>query len=84
MAGATLKSTETKSKTQLGITIHQCMLQFKIKQALAYWEEFPEMSVKEVAYNLGFYDEYHFSRQFKKRSAYHPCNISSDSIYRTE
>lgn len=29
-------------------------------------ENFFEMSMKEIAYNLGFYDEYHFSRQFKK------------------
>ena len=41
-------------------------LDFKIKEAASYFEIFPEMSVKEASKNLGFYDEYHFSRQFKK------------------
>lgn len=66
MAGVSVKSAETKFKELFGISIHQYILQFKIEQAVSYLKGFPEMSIKEIAFNLGFYDEYHFSKQFKK------------------
>ncbi|MBO5454195.1 MAG: AraC family transcriptional regulator [Clostridia bacterium] len=61
-----VKTAETKFKEAFGITIHQYMLDFKITEAITYFKNFPEITVKEVAFNLGFYDEYHFSKQFKK------------------
>lgn len=61
-----VKTAETKFKTRFGQTIHQYMLDFKIREAISYFENFPEISIKETALNLGFYDEYHFSKQFKK------------------
>ncbi len=61
-----VKTAETKFKNLFGVTIHQYILKFKVEQAIAYFKNFPEMSIKEIAYNLGFYDEYHFSKQFKK------------------
>ena len=42
------------------------MLNFKIEEAIAYFNMYPDISIKQVAHNLGFYDEYHFSKQFKK------------------
>lgn len=60
-----VKTIETRFKNTFNATIHQYVLEFKIKEAMAYFENFPGISVKEVAYNLGFYDEYHFSKQFK-------------------
>ncbi len=64
--GVSVKTVETKFKASFGITVHQYLLQFKAEQAISYFKIFPEMQIKEVAYNLGFYDEYHFSKQFKK------------------
>jgi AraC family transcriptional regulator, transcriptional activator of pobA len=32
----------------------------------------PTMSVKEIAYSLGFFDEYHFSKAFKTRTGLCP------------
>ena len=61
-----IKTAENKFKEKFGTTIHSYALEFKINEAKNYFEMFPEISVKEVAFNLGFYDEYHFSRQFKK------------------
>ena len=31
------------------------------------------MTIKEIAYNLGFYDECHFSKQFKKFTGTSPA-----------
>ena len=66
MTNVSVKTAENKFKAAFGTTIHQYILSFKIKEAVSYFTLFPEMSVKEIASNLGFYDEYHFSKQFKK------------------
>ncbi len=66
MVKVSVKTAETKFKSLFGLTIHQYMLSFKIKEAGSYFDMFPDISIKETAYNLGFYDEYHFSKQFKK------------------
>ncbi|MBE6729703.1 MAG: helix-turn-helix transcriptional regulator [Ruminococcaceae bacterium] len=66
LVGVSAKTCENKFKAAFSITMHQYMLEFKIKEAISYFEMFPQMSIKETAYNLGFYDEYHFSKQFKK------------------
>ncbi len=66
MCRVSVKTAENKFKTMFGTTIHQYILNFKIEEAIAYFNKFEDMTIKEVAYNLGFYDEYHFSKQFKK------------------
>lgn len=66
LANVSLKTAENKFKKQFGTTIHNYVLNFKINEAALFFDAFPEISIKEVAYNLGFYDEYHFSKQFKK------------------
>lgn len=72
-----VKTAETKFKATFGKTIHQYILDFKINKAMYYFDEFKEMSVKEVAYNLGFYDEYHFSNQFSKHTGISPSKYKS-------
>lgn len=64
--GISVKTAENKFKALFGTTIHSYILSFKIEKAIQYIKNFPEMQIKEIALNLGFYDEYHFSKQFKK------------------
>ncbi|MBR2616866.1 MAG: helix-turn-helix domain-containing protein [Clostridia bacterium] len=61
-----LKTAENKFRKKFGTGIHAYTLQFKMQEALSYFDLFPEISIKEVSANLGFYDEYHFSKQFKR------------------
>lgn len=84
VVNASVKTVETKFKTAYGTTIHQYMLNYKIEQAISYFKIFPEMSVKNIAYNLGFYDEYHFSKQFKKITGYSPSSYKDNLMQITE
>ncbi len=61
-----VKTAENHFKEQFKTTIHQYILNFKISEAISFFNRFPNITVKETALNLGFYDEYHFSKQFKK------------------
>lgn len=74
MTGVSVKTAETKFKAVQGKTVHRYMLDFKIKEAISYFDIFPEITIKEIACNLGFYDEYHFSREFKKTVGTSPGN----------
>ena len=66
MVNVSTKTAENKFKAMYGLTIHQYILEFKIREAIAYFDLFPDISVKEVSHNLGFFDEYHFSKTFKR------------------
>lgn len=80
MFNVSVKTAETKFKNAYNTTIHQYMLNYKIEQAISYFKIFPEMPLKNTAYNLGFYDEYHFSKQFKKITGYSPSIYKNNHI----
>ncbi len=80
MTDVSVKTAENKFKELYNTTIHQYMLQFKIEQAISTFRTFPEMPIKNIAYNLGFYDEYHFSKQFKRITGISPNKFKA-SIY---
>lgn len=67
-----VRTAETSFKSCFGITIHRYMIEQKINQAKFCLEYYPDMKIIQIAMDLGFYDEYHFSRQFKKETGYSP------------
>ena len=78
MMNVSVKTAETKFKATFGKTIHQYILDFKIREAMSYFDRFEDISVKEVAYNLGFCDEYHFSKQFLKYAGMSPSKYKKE------
>lgn len=70
-----VKTAENAFKSAYRMTIHQFVLKVKIRQAQSYLTNFPEMKLSEVARNLGFYDEYHLSRQFKRSFGLSPSEF---------
>lgn len=51
---------------QVGLTAKEYARNIRIKQARFYLKQQPNLSLANVAYDLGFFDQAHFSKQFKQ------------------
>ncbi len=67
-----VRTAETTFKECFGMSIHQFQLIQKVERAKFYLEYYPQMKIIDISLSLGFYDEYHFSRQFKKSTGISP------------
>jgi AraC-like DNA-binding protein len=54
-------------KTVYGQTLYRFQRENKLQLSLNYLTNYPNMKFYDIAVNLGFYDEFHFSKVFKKR-----------------
>ena len=75
--GVGVRTAEASFKTCFGTTIHQYQLAMKIDHAKFCLEYYPEMKIIDLALSLGFYDEFHFSRQFKRAVGVSPTEYRS-------
>lgn len=66
------RTAETIFKKQYQTTIHEYILKHKLEEGKRYLTDFPNMKLHTLAEVLGFYDEYHFSRMFKKHFGISP------------
>jgi AraC-like DNA-binding protein len=64
--GCSVKSCEVAFKKTYGTTIHRHVLESRVQQAKFYLINFPDMKLAELSRLLGFYDEFHLSRHFKR------------------
>lgn len=58
-----------------GKSVHQYELGLKLDMACMYIRNDPGRLFKDVAANLGFYDEFHFSRAFKQKYGVSPMEF---------
>ena len=79
LVNVSTKTAETKFKKTYGQSIHKYMIEFKIFEAISFFNIFPEMTIKEISINLGFYDEYHFSNRFKQLIGISPQKYKTNS-----
>lgn len=64
-----------KFRKATGKSVHQYQIDLKLAMARMLIRDNPGRPFKEVACNLGFYDEFHFSRLFKRKYGFSPSGL---------
>ena len=78
-----IRTAETTFKDCFGMSIHQFHLKEKIERAKFCLEYYRDMKIIDISLSLGFYDEYHFSRQFKKITGLSPTEYRKNASRQT-
>ena len=71
------KTAEQAFKKCYGLTIHTFMITHKLEKAKFYLSNFPEMTLRQIAESLGFFDEYHLSKRFKAHFGISPSKFKN-------
>lgn len=50
-------------------------MNLKLEMAAAEIKNYPDVTFKEIAATYGFYDEFHFSRCFKRKYGFPPKEL---------
>lgn len=66
-------------KELYGTTVHRFLMQERLRNA-QMMIQYSDVSLKSIAYKVGFKSMPHFSRSFKKRYGYSPSALRSNSI----
>jgi AraC-like DNA-binding protein len=79
MLHVSVKSLTQRFKAAMKKTVHEYQVDLKLDMAFMLIQEDPQRPLKDLAQNMGFYDEFHFSRQFKRRFGYPPLALKKKS-----
>ncbi|GHV69484.1 hypothetical protein AGMMS49928_11960 [Spirochaetia bacterium] len=71
-AGLSRKSLTLRFRAETGLSVHQYQMNSKLDQIATSIRTNSWSSLKNLAYNFGFYDEYHLSSAFKKKFGISP------------
>lgn len=74
--GLSLRTMSSKFKKATGTSIHQYQLNQKLDMAYDALMQNPARSIKDIAISYGFYDEFHFSKLFKRKFNVSPSTVS--------
>lgn len=75
MVGVSSRTLSARFKKATGQTLHQYQIDLKLNRARLALETEPNRSFKELAAGLGFYDEFHFCKLFKKKYGLPPSKF---------
>lgn len=67
-----IRSLSSRFKAMTGTSIHQYQMTLKLNLAHEQLRLYPGRGLRDIALSLGFYDEFHFSRLFKRQFGYPP------------
>lgn len=73
------RSLTDRFKKITGKTIHQYQLDLKLEMAYMLIRDSPGRPFKDTARNLGFYDEFHFSKLFKRKYGFPPSVLQKET-----
>lgn len=69
------RTLRNKFAKQYNQTLYQYQLHTKLQKACLFLQDYPNMRLHEISLNLGFYDEFHFSKAFKKEFGLSPTKF---------
>ncbi len=70
--GVSVRTISGRFKERTGLSLHQYQLQLKLDMAYDLLPISPGRSLHDIALSLGFYDEFQFSKLFKRRFGISP------------
>ncbi len=70
--GLSLRSMSSRFKKATGMSIHQYQLKLKLDMAYDLLPHCPGRGLKDIALSFGFYDEFQFSKLFKRQFGISP------------
>ena len=72
LCGLSLRSLSTRFRRATGTSLHQYQLRLKLEMAYDLIPQSPGRSFRDIALSLGFYDEFQFSKLFKRQYGISP------------
>lgn len=77
-----IRSLSSRFKAATGTSIHRYQMDLKLNLAKEQLPLYPKRRLADVALSLGFYDEFHFSKLFKRKFGYSPseCHHKETSL----
>lgn len=74
-----VRTIASKFKESTGTSVHAWQMRLKCRMADELLQHDPSITLKEIAANYGFYDEYHFSKCFKKLMGHSPKSQNKEN-----
>ena len=75
--GFSIRTISSRFKKYTGKSIHQDQMQLKLDMARSLIRQDPGRGLRDIAQSFGFYDEFQFSRLFKRQFGYSPSSFRS-------
>lgn len=63
-----------------GVTFHKYFINLRLERSCELLRNFPSATLHDVAAQLGFYDEFHFSKAFTRKYTYSPSEYRRRSV----
>ena len=66
LTGWSMRTLQRRFRVQLGVSPKQVLSRFRLQEAALQLEREPDLELAELAVRLGWYDQAHFSRDFRQ------------------
>lgn len=79
-AGISVRTLSARFKNSTGFSIHQYQIRLKLSMAREQLPQNPGRGLRDIALSFGFYDEFQFSKLFKRQFGYSPSALKAGAV----